>query len=121
MHKPFHQLAFFTLARDAGYVTLAGATLMVGFSFAPWLALRIGATVALLFALGMILRAALLSADKITRTEPWRVLHKHERPLGEPGRKWACDDFRELLLRFAKSASGVAILLGGSSLVLSLP
>jgi hypothetical protein len=35
---PFSRFAFFTMARDAGFVALATLTLMVAFSHAPALA-----------------------------------------------------------------------------------
>jgi hypothetical protein len=45
---PSTRFALFALARDSAFVTLAAATLMVGFSFDPSLAFKIGATVALI-------------------------------------------------------------------------
>lgn len=119
--EPFRRLAFFTVARDAGYVALAAATLMVAFSFAPRLAFGIGAATSLIFSVGLIERAARLSDERITRTEAWRGLDPLLRPDGEPGRQWARENLEELLLRFAKGASAIAIALAASSLVLSIP
>ena len=47
--NPFARFAFFTMVRDTGFVALAAGTLMVGYSFEPPLAFKIGATVALIF------------------------------------------------------------------------
>lgn len=55
--NPFARFAFFTIARDASFVTLAAATLMVAFSFEPPLAFKIGATVALIFSIGLVVRS----------------------------------------------------------------
>jgi hypothetical protein len=120
--EPFRRLAFFTVARDAGFVTLAGATLMVGFSFEPSLAFLIGANVALTFCLGLTFRAWRLERDeaRITRTEPWRVLEKPERPTGSDGRRWARDLLEEHWLRAAKAFALAAIVLAGSSLIVSV-
>jgi hypothetical protein len=111
----FRRLAVFTLARDASFVALAAATLMVAFSFAPALAFAIGASIALIFSLALLARAARLTEQRISRTEVWRGLQPDERP----GRRSACDDLQDLLLRFAKSAAGLAIALYFSSLLSS--
>jgi hypothetical protein len=116
----FHRFALATIARDAAFVALAAATLMVGFSFAPALALAIGANIALVFSLGLVLRAACLREDRIERTEVWRILRPHERPIGDEGRRSARDDLQEVLLRFAQAAAGVAIVLYTTSLLISL-
>jgi hypothetical protein len=116
----FHRFAIFTVARDASFVALGALCLMVGFSFAPALALSIGANIALLFAIGLLLRVACLSLGDVVDTEVWRILKPEERPVGEAGRRRARDDLQEVLLRFAKSAAAVAVALYFSSLLLSL-
>jgi hypothetical protein len=116
----FHRFAVFTAARDASFVALGATTLMIGFSFAPALALAIGANMALAFAIGLLLRVACLTDERIVLTEVWRALKPHERPVGKAGRRLARDDLQELLLRFAKAAAGVAIALYSSSMMLSL-
>jgi hypothetical protein len=116
----FRRFAFAMAARDAAFVALAAATLMIGFSFAPALSLAIGAHAALVFAVAMVLRAACLRDDGIEYTEPWRNLDPKERPAGEAGRRLARDNFQDVLLRFAKAAAGVAVVLYGASLLVSL-
>ena len=100
----FRRFAVFTVARDAAVVALAAATLMLAFSFAPALALSIGAHAALFFAIGLLLRAACLSEHRMERTEAWRILKPQERPLGDAGRRSARDDLQEVTLRFAEGA-----------------
>jgi len=116
----FQRFAYFTTARDASFVALAAAMLMLAFSFEPALAFTIGATIAIVFALGLLLRVACLSDEHIVRTEAWRILTPQERPVGEDGRRLARDDLQQTLLRFAKAAAGIAIVLYASSLILSL-
>jgi hypothetical protein len=119
--EPFRHFAILALLRDAGFVTLAAVTLMVGFSFQLSLAFGIGANVAMIYALALILRASLLTPRRIARVEAW----KHLRALGDPSRipdpGRARDAFRDLLLRFAKTACGIAIVLSASSLALRDP
>jgi len=117
---PFARFAFFTVARDASFVTLAAATLMVAFSFEPPLAFKIGATVALIFSIGLIIRSYFLTEERLLRSEVWRALRPDERPAGIQGRQLARAQLEELLLRFAKAASGIAGILYCSALVLSM-
>jgi hypothetical protein len=117
---PFRRLAVFTVARDACYVALAAATLMLGFGFYPAVAFFIGATAAMLFSLGLLLRVGRLTEERIVRTEPWYALDPPDRPCGDAGRRWARDNLEELWLHFAKGASGVASVLFGTSLLASL-
>jgi hypothetical protein len=107
--NPFRRLAEQTVARDAAFVALAGIVLMVAFSFEPPTAFKSGGTVALVFAVGQILRASRLTDDAVHRVEAWRFLAPHERPAGDSGRRWARDSFEDLLLRVAKTASAIAI------------
>lgn len=116
---PCARFAFFTLARDACFVTLAAATLMVAFSFAPPLAFNIGATVALIFAIVLLIRSHFLTEERFLRSEAWRALRSEERPAGERGRALARAYLQELMLRFAKGAAGIASVLYCSALVLA--
>jgi hypothetical protein len=113
----FRRFAVFTIARDAVFVALAAVTMMVAFSFELALAFAIGATIELLFALGLLLRFARLSDERIVRTEAWLILMPPERPVGESGRRSARHDLEDVLLTFAKAAAGVAVMLYSSSLI----
>ena len=116
----FHRFAVFTVARDTAFVALAAATLMLAFSFAPALAFSIGAHIALIFAIVLLLRAACLSEARMERTEAWRILKPQERPVGDAGRRSARDDLQEVTLRFAEGAAAAAIVLYSASLCVAL-
>ena len=115
----FMRFAIFTVSRDAAFVALAAVGLMFAYSFALPLALDLAATVALTFAVAMMIRAYCLTEERLERSEAWRVLPPDERPEGEQGRRWARAELEDLLLRFAKGASGIAGFLYGSALVMS--
>lgn len=115
---PCERYAVFTLVRDASFFSLAAILLMVAFS-SP-LAFEIGATVALLFSLLLLVRSYLLTPERFERSEVWRGLEPDERPAGEHGARIARAYMEEQLLRFAKSGSAIAGLLYGSALLLSL-
>lgn len=119
MH-PCERYAHFTLLRDAGFFAVAAVTLMIGFSFEPALALDIGASVALLFAVVQLVRASRLTEDRFRRSEVWRALEPDERPAGGHGLRFALTSLQDQMLRFAKSAAGAAVTLFGSGLAVSL-
>jgi hypothetical protein len=116
----FARFAYFTLMRDAGFVTTAAALLMLAFSFSAPIAFDVGATVALIFALALLARILCLTDARFTRSEAWRALHDEERPVGVNGMRWARAEWERMLMRFAKAAAGIAGLLYGSALVLSV-
>lgn len=118
--NPFTRFAFFTVTRDTGFVTLAAILLMVAFSFKLALALEVGATIALVFSVGLLARVYFLTEERLERSEVWRALPEDERPPGDDGRRWAKGYLELLLLRFAKGASGFAGLLYCSALVMAL-
>jgi hypothetical protein len=118
--NPFTRVAVFTVARDAAFVTLAAMLLMLAYSFQPALSFEIGATIALVFSIAMLVRAYFLTEERLERSEVWRTLPEEERPPGEDGRRWAKGYLEELLLHVAKGASGFAGLLYCSALVMAL-
>ena len=118
--NPFARFACFTVARDAGFVMLAGGLVMICVSMQPVLALKIGATIALIFSVGLVARAHFLTEERLERSEVWRALPEVERPPGEDGRRWALGYFEGLLLRAAKRASACAGALYCTALVVGL-
>ena len=115
----FRQVTFFLTVWRAFVATLSAVVLMVVYSAEPTGACLIGANVALVFAIGLILHARSLSAERLDRIEAWRELSPRERPAGPHGRQWAFRLFEEQQLRFAKGAAAVAIALSAAALTLS--
>ena len=116
----FARFAYFTLVRDTIFVSLAAALLMLAFSFELPVAFDVGATVALLFALGLLSRVIFLTEHRFTNSEAWSALQDEERPVGDEGMRWARAELERMLLRFAKGAAGTAGVLYSSALLLSL-
>ena len=116
----FARFAYFTLVRDAGFITLAAALLILAFSFEPPMAFDVSATIAQVFALGLLIRVCFLTEQRFSRSEAWGALTEEERPAGEDGMLWARAELERMLLRFAQSAAGIAGILYGSALVLSV-
>ncbi len=119
MH-PCERYTRFTLLRDAGFFAVAAVTMMIGFSFEPALALDIGASVALLFAVVQMFRASRLTEERFRHCEVWQALEPDERPAGPHGIRFALTAAQDEMLRFAKSAAGTAATLYGSGLSVSL-
>ena len=116
----FAKCAVLSTACDAAFVSVAAAISMYAFSYDPALALKLGAFIALLFSLSMIHRLSALQQRGVQETEIWRALQPHELPYGTQARRDAQDRMEEILLRFAKGASGTSAALFGSALLISL-
>src|SRR5262245_50365131 len=115
----FREQAFYLMVWRTILAGLIAILLMVTQSIQLSGAFLIGANVALLFAVGLMLWAAWLNEAQIERSGPWRSLRPDQRPAGVAGRRWARNQLEEIGLRFAKAASGVAIALSGSALALA--
>src|SRR4051794_24508297 len=79
---PFRENAFYLLAWRAFLVALIALALIVTRSFELAAAFLIGANVALLFSLGLIVWSERLTEQRIVSTEAWRMLKPSQRPAG---------------------------------------
>ena len=118
--QQFRRLSEQLLARDAAIVTFFGFGVMLAFSFALPAAFMGAGIVALVFCMALILRAWLLTEDRVSGLEAWRHVKAEERPIGDAGLRWARDQFQEILLQNAKTASSVAIGCCGAALVIDM-
>jgi hypothetical protein len=109
----FRETAF-SLTAWYAFLAFLGALLLIVLNDleAPAACLA-GANIALLFALGLIVKSRRLSEHSIMREEFWRALPPRERPRGEPGRRMARSMLEVTWLRFAKGAAAIAIVLCG--------
>ena len=117
---PFRENAFYLLAWRAFLVALIALALIVTRSFELAAAFLIGANVALLFSLGLIVWSERLTEQRIVWTEAWRMLKPSQRPAGRAGRRWALSCLSDVALRFAQVVSVLAIALSASALMLRM-
>lgn len=116
----FARFAYYTLFRDAGFFGLTAILMMMAFSFSLPIAFDAGGTAMLLFAVLLLLRVAFLTEMRFQRSEAWSALDEDERPQGYDGLIWARAELETMMLRFAKTAAGIAGLLYGSALIISI-
>jgi hypothetical protein len=117
--ETFARCAFLTIVRDASFSVLAGAILVVAYSYSPPLALVIGGSVAMLFTIVMLVRAVILTDDKLVRIEPWSVMQPEELPQGDSAVTWAREKMEAMLFRAAKNGAAVASAMFGLGLLTS--
>ena len=115
----FARFAFFKIAWDACFAAIAAAILMIAYYFDPPVALFGGASVALFFAIVMLVKASFLTEDQVINSEPWQVMEAEQRPAGDDGRRLARDWMQVAFLRFAKGAAGIASVMFGFALLAS--
>ena len=113
----FRDNVFYLLLWRAILATLIAIVLMVTRSFALGGAFLIGAHVALLFSVGLILWIRWVDDESLVRVRAWRMLMPSRRPAGPGGRRCACNYLKETGLRFAKAASAAAMALAAASLL----
>jgi hypothetical protein len=116
---PFSQFARLTIARDASVMAFAAGILMAACSCELELAFDVGATVALIFSIVLVIRFFRLTEDRLLRSEQWRALPDEYRPDDGDGRQHAKAELETVMLQFAKNAAGVAGILYGSALLVS--
>ena len=68
-----------------------------------------GADIALLFALGLIMKSRALNEQSIVRGHFWRALPSNKRPRSEGGRRMAYSILERIWLNSAKAAAALAI------------
>jgi hypothetical protein len=117
--RPFRENAFYLLAWRAFLVALITLVLMITRSFELAAAFLIGANVALLFSLSLMVWSEWLSEERIVWTEAWRMLKPSQQPAGRAGRRWAHSCLSDVALRFAQVASVLAITLSASALMIA--
>jgi hypothetical protein len=115
----FRENAFYLLAWRAFLAALVGLVLMATRSAEATVAFLIGANVALLFSFGLIVWSEQLTDERVVWTAAWRMLKPSQRPAGRGGRRWAHRCLSDMALRFAEGASGLAIALSASALIVS--
>jgi hypothetical protein len=117
--QSFRETAFYLLVWKSILVALVTVVALATQHPVLAAAFLVGADVALVFSLALIVWAQMLTVERVTRTGAWRDLPPGERPAGEAGRRWARNCLQELALRFAKAASAAAAVLSGSALLVS--
>jgi hypothetical protein len=117
--QPFGETVFCLLMWRAFLVALITVVFVVTRSFELVVICLIGANVALLFSLGLIVWNSRLDDEGIVRTEAWRLLPPDQRPAGPAGRCWARRTLGELALRFAKGSALAAVAFSAAALVIS--
>ena len=116
--QQIRQLSEQLLLRDAAFVVLFGFGVMVAFSFRLATAFSAAGLVALLFSVGMILRAWRLTAAHVPRLEAWHHVFPENRPQDDVSLSWAREQVQEVFLHAAKTAASVAIGLCGAAFAL---
>jgi hypothetical protein len=117
--NPFQRVATFIVARDMSFFAIGGGTLMVAYSFHLPLALAIGASVALLLSVVLLLRAGRLTDERLVRSEAWRSLEPEDRPQDAGALRQAREGYEDLLFRVAKATAGHAAALFVAALAVS--
>ncbi len=115
--ESFQQNAFYLLLWRALATGIVAIVLMAT-CFDVRAALLIGAHVALLFSLALIVTVKRRADDRVVWTAAWRMLKLEQQPAGVGGRRWASNCLRDISARFAAGAAAIAAVLSASALAI---
>lgn len=109
MQDHIEALAEFSVGRGCAFAMLAITVAMVGFSFDSVYALKVGAGLALITSLTLLLRAVYAEHKPYKSTELWVLLKPDERPPASAAQQVLSRALKRAYLRFALYfASGTA-------------
>jgi multisubunit Na+/H+ antiporter MnhB subunit len=113
------QAAFLSVGRASGFAALAIVCFMIGFSYDPLLAARIGASLSLLTALVLAYRSTLALSRPYRKTETWLILEEKARPPKSLAQKIIGSALREAYAWYGRVAALATMALGSMALALS--
>jgi hypothetical protein len=114
------RLAFLSIGRACGFAGFAILCVMIGLSYDPLMATRVGGIFTTMMTILLLIRARLALTQNIRRTEMWLMLEDGDRPAREYAQWVGSTVLRDAYLWFAQYAAGVSIVLWTLALILSL-
>lgn len=118
--EEIRRLAFTTVARACAFAMLAVACMMVGLSYDPAAAFRLGGLLSLLLSTVLIVKGRSARSLDHRRTELWLYLDKGSRPQEAIARVLVGSALREAYFTFARYSAACAAVMLACSLALHL-
>ncbi len=118
--NPIETAANISVGRACGFASLAVICVVMGLSFDPILATRVGGVLCLIITLVLLMRANTARQRPYKRTELWLILPKRDKPPEAFAQRVIGEALREVYLRFARTAVIVSMAFVAVSLLLSL-
>lgn len=116
--EAIERAAFTSIGRACGFAGLAVITLMLGLSFEPVLALRIGGYGGFGVTAILLLYAFTARIRPYKRTETWLLIPKDQRPPADIAQRVIGNHLREAYFWFAQQACLLSAAMLGASLIL---
>jgi len=116
--EEIEKAAFVPVGRACGFAGFAVLLLMIGLSFEPVLAARVGCVICLGVAGILFAYAARARSRSYKRTEVWTILPREKRPPAAVAQRIIGQVLHETYLSFARQAAIVSVLLLAASVVL---
>jgi hypothetical protein len=100
-----------SVARACGFCALAIICFMVGFSYQPALAARVGGMLSFSVTMGLLVKAALAERQPYRSTETWLMLPEAERPPPAIAQAVIGSVLRRVFLQYARYSASATVLL----------
>jgi hypothetical protein len=117
--EAIERAAHISVGRACGFAGLAILCFMVGFSYQPHLAARIGGSLALLLTAVLVVKALLAERTNYKHTETWLILADSERPPAATAQALISNILRIVYFQYARYAALSAAVLLASSIVMA--
>lgn len=114
------RLAHLSVGRACGFAGLGIFCLMMGLSFDPLLALKVGAICATVVAGVLLFKSWRTAYADHRNTELWLMLEDEERPPERYAQRVTANALRDAYLEFAEASAGFAVFFWASAVVLWL-
>lgn len=111
MADPIETSAWISIARGCGFAGLATACMMVGYSFNPVMALKVGGYCAMMTCSVLLLKAWRAPRVRYSATETWMLLERDQRPPAPIAQLMITRARRRMLYRFASLSARVSVCL----------
>ena len=118
--EAIERAAHVSVARACGFCALAVICFMVGFSYQPALALRVGGMLCLAVTLVLLFKAAAAQRQPYRSTETWLMLPEAERPPPAIAQALIAQVLRRVFLQYARYAASASVVLLAAAVLLAL-
>ncbi len=109
-----------SVARACGFCALAIICFMVGFSYEPHLAARVGGMLCFAVTLALLYKAATVPRQPYRTTETWLMLAESERPPPAVAQAVIGTVLRRVFLQYARYAASVSVMLLAAAVLLGM-
>jgi hypothetical protein len=118
--EDIERVAHVSVGRACAFCGLAIVCFMVGFSYEPYLAARVGGIFAFMMTLVLVFKGLFAGRVPYKSTETWLMLEDHEKPPAAIAQSVIAAVLRGVFLQYARYSAALSIALLAAAVVLDV-